>query len=544
MSDIPPKKTSQPQAEAPDIEVERMPSVDEPIDKHLAGHSDYHGIDTTQVQPGADAAYEAKISVLNEALIDIGMGPFQWKIFATTGFGWFIDNLWMQAVTNIQPPVKREFGVQRIAFLSMAKYAGLLVGASLWPMSADFIGRRMAFNITLLITAMAGLIGAGAPTFAGVATLSALIGVGSGGNQPVDSAIFLEFIPATHQNILVMQSSFWSLGQVVANLVAWPFIANFCCPVDATPEECTYKKNLGWRYVYWLLGGVTTVLFLLRFLFKIYETPKYLLGRGRDAKAVEVVQKVAARDGKSSWLSLEHFQAIDARLAEAETEDTAAGNLTRTTLQRSLDKFTPDKFKALFSTPRMALSTSLVLFLWMAIGMGFPLYNVFLPIYLENRGVSTGAPSLNTTYRNLTIQALCGIPASILGGFTVNMKGIGRKGTGCFAYLCTSLFTFLFTQAKTQSAVLGFTCGVAFFQNLVYGLLYSYTPELFPAPIRGTGNGLVMLFNRLAGLGATIIGAYVGLNTSVPVWISASLFAVAGFIFLLLPYESRGKAAS
>ncbi len=57
------------------------------------GHVDYHGIDTTQVQPGADAAYEAKITVLNEALIDIGMGPFQWKIFATTGFGWFVDNV-------------------------------------------------------------------------------------------------------------------------------------------------------------------------------------------------------------------------------------------------------------------------------------------------------------------------------------------------------------------------------------------------------------------------------------------------------------------
>lgn len=57
------------------------------------GHVDYHGIDTTQVQPGADAAYEAKITILNEALIDIGMGPFQWKIFATTGFGWFVDNV-------------------------------------------------------------------------------------------------------------------------------------------------------------------------------------------------------------------------------------------------------------------------------------------------------------------------------------------------------------------------------------------------------------------------------------------------------------------
>ena len=177
-------------------------------DKRIgAGHRDYHGIDTTEVQPGADPVYEAKISVLNEALIDIGMGSFQWKIFATTGFGWFI--------------VQREFGVQRIAFLSMAKYAGMLVGATMWPMTADFIGRKLAFNATLIISAVAGLVGAGSPNVPAIATLSAIIGFGTGGNQPVDSAIFLEFIPATHQSILVVQAGFWSLGQVIANLVAW-----------------------------------------------------------------------------------------------------------------------------------------------------------------------------------------------------------------------------------------------------------------------------------------------------------------------------------
>lgn len=327
-----------------------------------------------------------------------------------------------------------------------------------------------------------------------------------------------------------------------------PFIVNYSCPPEATTEECTFQDNLGWRYVYWTLGGATIFLYLLRLLFKIYETPKYLLGRGRDAQAVAVVQKIAARDGKETWLTLDHFEAIDARLATSNPDEVEAPVAAPTAkvgiLRRSLDKFTPDKFKALFSTPRMALSTCMILFLWMAIGMAFPLYNVFLPMYLQTRGVQTGSSSLNVTYRNLTIQALCGLPASFLGGFTVNLKRVGRKGTGAAVCFCTSLFLFMFTQAKTQAAVLGFSCGVAFFQNLTLGLLYTYTPELFPAPIRGTGNGLSMMFNRTAGLGATIIGAYVGLTTSVPIWISASLFAVAGVVFLLLPYESQGKAAS
>ena len=127
----------------------------------------------------------------------------------------------MQAITIITPPVRNEFKVKRIAMLSVAKYAGLVVGSSLWPMSADFIGRKMAFNITLLISSMAGLVGAGSPSFVAIATFCAFIGLGTGGNQPVDSAIFLEFIPATHQYLLTMQSGLWSLGQATAALIGW-----------------------------------------------------------------------------------------------------------------------------------------------------------------------------------------------------------------------------------------------------------------------------------------------------------------------------------
>lgn len=127
----------------------------------------------------------------------------------------------MQAITIISPPIQKEFAVNQIAFLTVAKYAGLVIGASVWPMTADFIGRRLAFNVTLLISAIGGLVGAGSPNFFTISLFCAVIGLGSGGNQPVDSAIFLEFTPATHQYLLTMQSGFWSLGQAVAALVAW-----------------------------------------------------------------------------------------------------------------------------------------------------------------------------------------------------------------------------------------------------------------------------------------------------------------------------------
>lgn len=253
-------------------------------------------------------------------------------------------------------------------------------------------------------------------------------------------------------------------------------------------------------------------MFLMRFAFKVYETPKFLLGKGRDREAAEVIQKIAARNKTTTWLTVSHFEAIDAELGVGvadgdEQESPNTENDNRGIVQKNLDKFRPDKIRMLFSTPRLALSTTLMIFLWCSIGMAYPLYNSFIPIYLENRGLKTGAASLNTTYRNYAIQAVCGIPASILGGFTVDLRRVGRKGTGTFACIGTGVFLFLFTRATTEASVLGFTCAIAFFQNLVYGLLYSYTPELFPATIRGTGNGLVAVFNRMSGLMAPIIAA-------------------------------------
>jgi MFS family permease len=48
----------------------------------------------------------------------------------------------------------------------------------------------------------------------------ALIGVGAGGNLPVDGTMFLEFIPGNKQYLLTFLSIWWALGQVVASLIA------------------------------------------------------------------------------------------------------------------------------------------------------------------------------------------------------------------------------------------------------------------------------------------------------------------------------------
>jgi hypothetical protein len=41
----------------------------------------------------------------------------------------------------------------------------------------------------------------------------------------------------------------------------------------------------------------------------------------------------------------------------------------------------------------------------------------------------------------------------------------------------------------------------------MYGVLYAYTPEIFPTKDRGTGNGLAATANRIFGVMAPIIAS-------------------------------------
>lgn len=79
--------------------------------------------------------------------------------------------------------------------------------------------------------------------------------------------------------------------------------------------------------------------------------------------------------------------------------------------------------------------------------------------------------------------------------------------------------------------------------NVMYAVLYAYTPEIFPTKDRGTGNALTATANRVFGIMAPIIAIAADLNSAAPVYVSGALFITAGFLVLCLPFESRGKAS-
>ncbi|KPI40437.1 putative MFS-type transporter [Cyphellophora attinorum] len=483
-----------------------------------------------------DPVYEAKARVLNRAIQDIGMGWYQWQLFVVIGFGWAADNFFPIMTSLIFTPIVNEFNPGRPPLLQLAQNIGLLAGAAFWGFGCDIFGRRWAFNITLGVAAVFAMIAASSPNFAAIGCFAALWSFGVGGNLPVDSAIFLEFLPGSHQYLLTVLSIDWAVAQVVATLIAWPLLGNLTCQEG---EECTRSKNMGWRYLAITMGGIVLLLWAIRFSFTIFESPKYLMGKGRDEDAVRVVHEVAKRNKRESSLTVQDLKACEGVGTSTGGVDTSNAAI----IKRNLQKVNLTHVRSLFQTKKLAFSTSMIMSIWGLIGLAYPLYNAYIPYILATRGAASGDGSTYITYRNSLIIAVLGVPGAILGGFLVEIKRFGRKGALAVSTALTGVFLYASTTATDSDSLLGWNCAYNFTSNIMYAVLYAYTPEIFATKDRGTGNALAACANRVFGIMAPIIAMFANLETSAPVYTSGALFIAAGIICVILPFESQGKAS-
>jgi MFS family permease len=100
----------------------------------------------------------------------------------------------------------------------MITYVGLSFGSTFWGIASDIIGRRPAFNATLFICGLFGAAVAAGPSWITTSLLFGCMGLGVGGNLPVDGALFLEFLPFASNKLLTLLSVWWPVGQLIASL--------------------------------------------------------------------------------------------------------------------------------------------------------------------------------------------------------------------------------------------------------------------------------------------------------------------------------------
>ena len=103
---------------------------------------------------------------------------------------------------------------------------------------------------------------------------------------------------------------------------------------------------------------MTFVMFICRFfLFHLYESPKFLLSRGRQSEAVAAVHGIAYNNRRTTWLSEEVLNEIGGTAAVVEKQQLSTAEIVR----RNLGKFSTQRIGPLFATRRLGLMSMFIL---------------------------------------------------------------------------------------------------------------------------------------------------------------------------------------
>jgi MFS transporter, putative metabolite:H+ symporter len=440
---------------------------------------------------------ETLVTTVDEAIEAIGVGRFQWRLLGVNGLVWAADAMEVLMIGFLIAPISRPiaeggFGITRpqAALIGSATFAGMFLGAWLWGMVADRIGRRSVFMWTVLQTALFGTLAAFSPNLSVLLALRFLTGTAMGGTLPVDYSIMAEYLPTRDRGrFLIYLESFWAVGTIMAASLAWAFIPNY---------------PFGWR----LLIGTSAILALLGLWVRrtVPESPRYLLINGRPQEAREVLQTVARMNRRPI--------AIGTLQAEAHPPRHGLGAIWR---------------------PALLRTTLMLSVIWFSLSLGY--YGIFT--WLPPIFAASGFTFIrDNVYPLQLLLAFAQIPGYALAAYLIEQWG--RKPTLIMYLLGGAVFSFLFAAATSPSIFVGASMLLSFTLLGAWGALYAFTPELFPTDVRATGMGWASAMARAAGILAPFVGARLsGENLPWALAVYASFFVVAVFATLFVGRDTR-----
>ena len=474
-----------------------------------------------------DSVLNKKLKLINDAIDEIGFTPYHLKLFFLNGMGYWTDTQLTYLESSVRTFVNYQVGYKYPVSNEMLA-AGLLVGALFWGFSADLIGRRLAFNLTLLLSALFTILTGVMNNMASYCIFVFLSCFAAGGNLVLDTCIFLEFLPHKDQWLLTFFAFFWGIGQTIAVALAYAFLPNNSCE---SADNCPSHINRGWRYVYYTNGSIVLAMAILRLtLIRLQETPKFLVSNNRDQEAVEILQRIAQKHNRTCSLTIEDLES----LGKVEINDDYRKHIDI----KGTFRLVTHHVQILFSNRTMARSSVLVFVSWLLLGISYPLYSSFLPVYLATRGANISAPDVHGVYRDNLISNCVSMGGPLIAGALLFcFPWLGRRGVLFIGGVASMAFLFGYTQIKTRAQNVALSSISFASMYIYYSALYAYTPEVFPSVARATGNAIAIACTRVMTCIVPVIAYYSNTSSSVPIWVCGAFVGVIGFLALLFPYE-------
>ena len=421
------------------------------------------------------------------------VGKFHYTLLWVVGLGWMFDAMDTGMIAFIMATLVQDWALTATesGWIVSMGFVGMALGAVLSGGLADRFGRRTVFAATLVIYSVATALCAVAPNLTWLLVFRFIVGLGLGGQLPVAVTLVSEYVPApVRGRFIVLLESFWGLGWLVAALIAYFVIPRF-----------------GW-HVAFLVGGLPA-LYVVMILKKVPESVPYLINRGRIAEAHALVQQLERQAG------VEVIEQIEVQPVASQHQVS---------------------FRQLWSGPFARRS----LMLWLIwFGIVFSYYGIFtwLPSLLVKQGYS-----MVQSFEYVLLMIVAQLPGYVAAAWLV--EKLGRKATlAGFIGLC-AVSAYFFGQASTVSMIMFWGCLMSFFNLGAWGVLYTYTPEQYPANIRAFGSGWASAIGRMGGILAPLVVTYMMVAENgfhyVFSMFTLVLLGVA-LVIVLLGEETRGK---
>lgn len=366
---------------------------------------------------------------------------------------------------------------QNSTFMS-AGFLGLLIGSLLAGFIGDLKGRRVAYQINLLLFGGFTFLGAFAPNMAMLSLCRLGAGLGLGAEIVTGFAMVNEFAPMNRRG------HWCAIVSLVAN-----------CGVPIAMLLCAWIiPRWSWRPLFIAIGIVAAVIWWLRR--DIPESPRWLAVHGRFDEAESIVSQLEV-NGSEPGQDASHRNDGNGK---------AAGN----TLNRSFGICLMVAIVAVAATNVCSYA-----------------FTSWVPTILVKRGINLSSSLLTSTVMMLGAPVGC-----LIGSLLIDR--VGRKRTIVPAFLFTGVFGMLYAfQSSTVGAIIvGFLLMMCLYM-LMASVVAVYAPELFATKVRfrcvGFANAIAKLLNVLMPM---VVGWMLLTLGSTSIFISISIIAIAAMVIV------------
>jgi putative MFS transporter len=426
---------------------------------------------------------------------------FHYKLLIVAGLGWMFDAMDVGLIAFVLPAVGKQWQLTptQLGALGSIGMLGMGLGAVVGGTLGDLWGRKRVFTYTLIVYGVATFLAGLATDYTMLMLTRFIIGLGLGAEIPVAFTLMSEFSPAAHRGrMTVLLESFWAFGWIAAALIGYLVVPRW-----------------GWRAAFFIGSLPALYSAVLRSL--LPESPRYLEKKGRLAEAEAIVVRVE--------------KACGAAFTPTPVSPETGGDIEEASI----------KINVFDLWSRRYLRRTLCLWiLWFGLNVAYYGIVIWLPTLMEGKGFT-----IVKSFEYVLIMTIAQIPGYFSAAYLV--EKIGRKATLTSYLLLSGIAAYMFSLSTTISQIILWGSAIYFFNLGAWGVLYAYTPEMYPTAVRATGSGWASFCGRMGAIIAPMavgkIIASVGQAAAYPLVFTliAGVFIFTALGMLLLGIETKGK---